>query len=234
MARKKAGKVMILPRGDWNASVAYTMLDLVHIPNSATYLAVKDVPAGTAVTNRTYWQEICNTTGLHGDIANTYSASATYDVGDYVMYDGILYTCKTAITSGEAWNSAHWTRAVLGDDLSALKSQTDSLKIKVDTKADAIEQTVSGNIVTFDDAIPDTLLKKIKVNIEPVQRGTGDPSPDNVRPITGFTGANIQRCNNAFASLWDIDSSFKGSVVWNQLFPIKSDTYSWTDWNSHF
>lgn len=122
MAKKKAGKVMILPRGDWNASVAYTMLDLVHVPNSATYLAIKDVPAGTAVTNTTYWQEICNTTGIHGDIANTYSSSATYDVGDYVMYDGILYICTTAITSGEAWNSAHWKRAVLADDVSDLKS----------------------------------------------------------------------------------------------------------------
>ena len=126
MARKKAGKVMILPKGDWNASVAYTMLDLVHVPNSATYLAIKDVPAGTAVTNTTYWQEICNTTGIHGDIANTYSASATYDVGDYVMYDGILYICTTAITSGEAWNSAHWKKAVLADDVSALKSQIDN------------------------------------------------------------------------------------------------------------
>ena len=80
----------------------------------------------------------------------------------------------------------------LSTDVSALKSETDSLKIEVDTKADAIEKTVSGDIVTFDDAIPDTLLKTVKVNIEPVQSGTGDPSPDNIRPITGWTGVNIR------------------------------------------
>lgn len=30
-------------------------------------------------------------------------------------------------------------------------------------------------------------------NLEPIQAGSGDPSPDNVRPITGFTGANLTR-----------------------------------------
>lgn len=31
----------------------------------------------------------------------------------------------------------------------------------------------------------------VTVGIEPVQAGSGDPSPDNVRPISGWTGANI-------------------------------------------
>ena len=31
----------------------------------------------------------------------------------------------------------------------------------------------------------------VTVGIEPVQAGSGDPSPDNVRPITGWTGVNI-------------------------------------------
>ena len=30
--------------------------------------------------------------------------------------------------------------------------------------------------------------------IEPVQSGSGDPSPDNVRPITGWTGVTLTRC----------------------------------------
>lgn len=31
----------------------------------------------------------------------------------------------------------------------------------------------------------------LKVGIDPVQSGSGDPSPDNVRPINGWTGCNI-------------------------------------------
>lgn len=60
MARKNAGKIMILPRGDWDATVAYSTLDLVHIPNAASYLAIKNVPAGTPVSDTNYWQEMSN------------------------------------------------------------------------------------------------------------------------------------------------------------------------------
>ena len=35
-------------------------------------------------------------------------------------------------------------------------------------------------------------FSKLKVSIEPVQSGSGDPSPTNVRPISGWTGVNVQ------------------------------------------
>ena len=53
-------------------------------------------------------------------VAEQYSSSATYDVGDYVIYNGQLYRCTTAITTGEAWTAAHWTAVVLGDDVGTL------------------------------------------------------------------------------------------------------------------
>lgn len=37
-------------------------------------------------------------------------------------------------------------------------------------------------------------LKECKVSFLPVQEGSGDPSPDNVRPISGWTGFNLVRC----------------------------------------
>ena len=55
-------------------------------------------------------------------VAAQYSTSATYNVGDYVIYNGSLYRCNTAITTGEAWTAAHWTAAVLGNDVGELKS----------------------------------------------------------------------------------------------------------------
>lgn len=48
-------------------------------------------------------------------------------------------------------------------------------------------------IATFDDGADNVPVEKLVVNIEPVQSGSGDPSPDNVRPITGWTGANVMR-----------------------------------------
>ena len=42
-----------------------------------------------------------------GSLAPAYSSSSTYDVGDYVIYEGVLYECNTAITTAEAWTPAH-------------------------------------------------------------------------------------------------------------------------------
>ena len=35
------------------------------------------------------------------------------------------------------------------------------------------------------------LMPSLKIGIEPVQEGSGNPSPDNIRPISGWTAANI-------------------------------------------
>lgn len=37
-------------------------------------------------------------------------------------------------------------------------------------------------------------LKECKVHFAPVQEGSGDPSPENVRPITGWMGVNVLHC----------------------------------------
>ena len=43
-------------------------------------------------------------------------------------------------------------------------------------------------------------LKECKVYFEPVQEGSGDPSPDNIRPITGWTGVEVTRCGKNFST----------------------------------
>lgn len=61
------------------------------------------------------------------NIAAEYSASSTYAVGDYCIYDGQLYRCTTAITTAEAWNSAHWTAVTVADELTDLKGDIPTL-----------------------------------------------------------------------------------------------------------
>lgn len=59
----------------------------------------------------------------------------------------------------------------------------------------SIRETILGpaQIATFEASAADMPLKGVTVNIEPVQNGSGDPSPENVRPIEGWTGCNIIR-----------------------------------------
>lgn len=49
-------------------------------------------------------------------------------------------------------------------------------------------------IVSIVDGAEDMPLSNHVVNFYPVQSGSGDPAPNNVRPISGWTGMNITRC----------------------------------------
>ena len=60
-------------------------------------------------------------------------------------------------------------------------------------KAAFESKSASGAIATFDSIFDDFPFKKCLVEINPVQSGSGDPSPSNVRPISGWTGCNVTR-----------------------------------------
>lgn len=51
--------------------------------------------------------------------------------------------------------------------------------------------TASGAIASFPDGSDLFDYLSCVVDIEPIQSGSGTPSPDNVRPITGWTGCNV-------------------------------------------
>ena len=62
-------------------------------------------------------------------VADEYSSSATYAVGDYCFHAGTLYKCTTAITTAENWTSGHWTAAKLAEDTSELKNALNDLSV---------------------------------------------------------------------------------------------------------
>lgn len=51
-----AGRVAIVPKGDWSANATYKRLDAVTYSNTL-YFAKKEVPAGTATSNTEYWSK---------------------------------------------------------------------------------------------------------------------------------------------------------------------------------
>lgn len=67
------------------------------------------------------------------DIAPAYDSTATYSVGDLVTREGNVYQCNTAISTAEAWNSAHWTQ----------KDIKDLLAGKQDKLADGVEDFIT-------------------------------------------------------------------------------------------
>jgi hypothetical protein len=64
----------------------------------------------------------------------------------------------------------------------------------LDTKLDAIEaleKSASGNPISITGAAAAYAMSNI-MTIEPIQSGSGDPSPTNVRPISGISTASVQ------------------------------------------
>lgn len=56
-----------------------------------------------------------------------------------------------------------------------------------------VTDSASGGVAHFVDGADDVPLKSLKVNIEPVQSGSGDPSPENDRPIGGWDAVKATR-----------------------------------------
>ena len=55
-------------------------------------------------------------------VAEAYSPTSPYSVGEYCLYNGDMYICTTAIGSGgETWNSAHWSTTNVADELEDIK-----------------------------------------------------------------------------------------------------------------
>ena len=55
------------------------------------------------------------------------------------------------------------------------------------------------DIASFSDGTANP-MPSLEISIVPVQSGSGDPSPSNVRPISGWSGANVTRCG---VNVWD-------------------------------
>ena len=71
------------------------------------------------------------------------------------------------------------------DNQTTLKDYLDAMAI---TKTAGPAQ-----IVTFDDGADNVPIKSLILNIEPHQEGAEDPSPDNIRPISGYDAVNVVR-----------------------------------------
>lgn len=112
------------------------------------------------------------------------SATNTFGRGVilFLYYDGAYY----------CYNDGRLPILVDGV-VTSVQDYTNELKNTISEISQVITSTDidSTPIATFDASAADMPLKRLTVNIEPVQEGSGDPSPDNVRPITGWTGCKI-------------------------------------------
>lgn len=86
-----AGRVAIVPKGDYDKSLAYKRLDCVKYLN-IMYIAKKDVPIGIELTNEEYWMKGVEGGGINIDDSQvstltTYSSSKITTLTDELYYN---------------------------------------------------------------------------------------------------------------------------------------------------
>ena len=90
---------------------------------------------------------LAGSTGLASRvIADAYDSTSPYEVGDYVIYENLLYKCNTAISVAEEWTPAHWTETVVTDEF----APQDNLAI-VATSGDYNDLNNKPSVAVIDD-----------------------------------------------------------------------------------
>ena len=97
------------------------------------------------------------------------------------------------------------TTGIEGDTVAKQLGALENSKAPVIT-----ETTESSAIANFTDGADDMVMHHVVAEINPVQSGSGDPSPSNIRPITGWTGCNVTRVG---ANLFD-KSTASDNTTW--------------------
>lgn len=91
----------------------------VNAANIGNYLVGALQYAGINTEDKTVEGALNELLTYASNIAEEYDSTATYDEGDFVIYEGVLYKCTTAISTPEAWTPAHWTSTLVVDNFGA-------------------------------------------------------------------------------------------------------------------
>ena len=154
MAMTYLTKLKPEPMGAHSLATAYGVNSLVMSGDgAAAYISVKDVPAGTPLTNTEYWK-------IHTDL--------------------------TAVKQS-AEDAAQKANAARNEMLEIARSLTDM----VEKSGNPVQAELVGGL-PFD---------RVATALSPIQSGSGDPSPSNIRTISGWTGAKLTRCGKNLMNL---------------------------------
>ena len=148
MEYTKLGRIRPVYKGAWSASAAYTALDIVkNAAGDRAYIAVKDVPKGTALTDAAYWAPVLDVS----DVLNAADAAIS------AANEAARLAPKPLVLTEKSHPAVVWPE--------------------------------------------EGSLLRPTVSMLPIQSGSGDPSPDNVRPIFGRTEVTVTRCGKNLANV---------------------------------
>lgn len=138
---------------DYNGDMEKIDLAMKAISDVATAAKTKadNVETDLVLTTATANDAQAKATEALSNMADTYDATATYALGDLVLYQGVFYVCTTAIIVPEAFNGDHWHRTTIEEIRNALELKIGNLETVVAQKD--VYETLSISIPTLDTGI---------------------------------------------------------------------------------
>lgn len=181
--------------------------------------------------------------GAYAELDQSAIAVAGTLLGQFVITSGdqILRSQIFAVNNGEALDADEWAGQYDGYNLDELVERVDDAVAQLDELEEDVTElksglsdiinsayvtdSASGAIAHFEDGADNVPLKSLKVNIEPVQSGSGDPSPSNIRPISGWDTVKVYRSgdNTEEATECDISLTSAGTVYGGTLDVVSGE-----------
>ena len=171
-----------------DVNVAYTAIDTaiknaddkaVNAQNDASQ-AISDASSASSTAT----SADAKATGAIASIAESFEPTATYSVGEYVMYNNLLYVCTTAVTVPGIWDSTKWTRITCDNIFGILDSKINNLNgnTLINDPVSSPSQTIAQKIASVDNS-------KANVSIE-------DIIPSFIHSNIGTNGMKFHRFGN--------------------------------------
>ena len=183
-------------------------------------IVVRPDKVGVQITGTTftYGDESSEYLGPYAELTQVALAVSGKMRGQFKITSGdqILRTEIFAISNGEALDAStdEWADEYDGYNLEEMATsietntadiatlEADVSQIKEDftdmVNSACVTDSASGSVAHFVDGADNVPMKSVKVNIAPVQSGSGDPSPSNDRPISGWDSVKVTRNGRNF------------------------------------
>lgn len=90
-------------------------------------------------------------------------------------------------------------------------------------------ETAQGTVASFKTDLK-SALKECKIYFSPIQSGTGDPSPSNVRPISGWDGVTIYQSCSDINNPTSLTIPFPQTIYGGYVDLVKGEV--WANWHN--
>lgn len=126
-------------------------------------------------------------------VAEEFSSSATYNLGDYCIYGNLLYICTTPITTAGSWTGyTNWLQVLLADEVSE-KTEIHTITL-AQWEALTPDQKASGDYV-----ISDATLSLLSASLIPYDNTTSGLTADDVQEAVDEAVSNMADTSEANA-----------------------------------